>query len=111
MAEDTQLVGYSLYPPASPLRDAEIQDVLDNLTLQVGNISTLVQDFITSHEGDNSTFQQILSRATTVFTNLDQDPTEDNIPDGQYAIIKNSLDGTIKIFANDGGTIKSVALT
>lgn len=38
-------------------------------------------------------------------------PTTDEIPPGEWAIYKDSTGGTLKLYANDGGTIKSVTLT
>lgn len=38
-------------------------------------------------------------------------PTATDIPAGNWAIYKDTSGGTIKLYANDGGTIKSVALT
>lgn len=41
----------------------------------------------------------------------DVDPTTDNIPDGENRVWKNTTSGDLKLFANDGGTLKSVTLT
>jgi hypothetical protein len=38
------------------------------------------------------------------------DPTSTDITDGAFGVWKNSGTGTIKLWANDGGTMKSVAL-
>lgn len=38
-------------------------------------------------------------------------PTTSDIPAGMWAIYKDTSGGTIKLYANDGGTIKSVTLT
>jgi hypothetical protein len=38
-------------------------------------------------------------------------PTVKDIPEGTWIIWKDKTGGTIKLYANDGGTIKSVALT
>lgn len=38
-------------------------------------------------------------------------PTTTDIPQGQWAVYKDTSGGTIKLYANDGGTIKSVTLT
>ena len=37
-------------------------------------------------------------------------PTTSDIPAGNWAIYKDTSGGTIKLYANDGGTIKAVAL-
>lgn len=46
---------------------------------------------------------QIISNAT--------DPTTSDIPSGRYALYKNTVSGDLKLWANDGGTLKSVILT
>jgi len=38
-------------------------------------------------------------------------PTTSDITSGNWAIYKDTSGGTLKLYANDGGTIKSVALT
>lgn len=39
------------------------------------------------------------------------DPTADDIPDGESRIWKNTGSGVLALWSNDGGTLKSVALT
>lgn len=39
------------------------------------------------------------------------DPTATEIPAGQWALYKNTTSGDLKLWANDGGTLKSVLLT
>ncbi len=39
------------------------------------------------------------------------DPTTDDILSGQYKLWKNTTSGTLKLVANDGGTLKSVTLS
>lgn len=39
------------------------------------------------------------------------DPTTANIASGQWALYKNTTSGLVKLWANDGGTLKSVTLT
>lgn len=50
-----------------------------------------------------------LARATTVISKAGV-PTTSDIAAGQWAIYKNTSGGTIALYANDGGVIKSVAL-
>lgn len=50
-----------------------------------------------------------LARATTVISKAGV-PTTSDIAAGQWAIYKDTSGGTIKLYANDGGVIKSVAL-
>jgi hypothetical protein len=39
------------------------------------------------------------------------DPTTTDIPASAWAIYKNTSSGTVKLWVNDGGTLKSVTLT
>jgi len=50
-----------------------------------------------------------LARATTVISKAGV-PTTLDIAAGQWAIYKDTSGGTVALYANDGGTIKSVAL-
>lgn len=52
-----------------------------------------------------------LRRAVQYFYVRSSPPTVDQIPPGQWALFKDTTSGTLKIYANDGGTIKSVTLT
>ena len=45
------------------------------------------------------------------FTASASDPTGANIPSGSCAVYKNTTSGLVKLWANDGGTMKSVTLT
>jgi hypothetical protein len=58
-------------------------------------------------------FKQVqlkLTELTTFFSKAGA-PTATDIPAGTWAIYKDTTGGTLKIYANDGGTIKSVTLT
>lgn len=50
------------------------------------------------------------ARATGVVS-LGADPTALDIPASQWAVYKNTSSGTVKLWANDAGTMKSVLLT
>lgn len=39
------------------------------------------------------------------------DPTGTDIPDGEFRVWKNTTSGVLKLWANDGGALKSVTLT
>jgi hypothetical protein len=39
------------------------------------------------------------------------DPTTSQIPSGKFMVIKNTTSGAVKLWVNDGGTMKSVAMT
>lgn len=41
----------------------------------------------------------------------DHNPTTAEISAGTWRVVKNTSTGTLKLYANDGGTIKSVTLT
>ena len=51
-----------------------------------------------------------LTRATSVISSA-SDPTTATIAASQWAIYKNTTSGTVKLWANDAGTMKSVLLT
>lgn len=50
------------------------------------------------------------TRATS-FISQAADPTTSDIGSGQWALYKNTTSGVLKLWANDGGTLKSVTLT
>ena len=50
-------------------------------------------------------------RAITQYYTKAGVPTAADIPPGFFAIYKDTSGGTLKIYANDGGVIKSVTLT
>lgn len=45
------------------------------------------------------------------FVSQAADPTTAQIPAGRYAMYKNTTNNLLKLWANDGGTLKSVTLT
>ena len=51
------------------------------------------------------------STVTSAFQTLSADPTTTDISAGNQRMVKNSTSGTLKLWANDAGTMKSVALT
>lgn len=53
--------------------------------------------------GQYARVTSVIQRAT--------DPTTTEIGTNQWAIYKNTTSGTVKLWANDGGTMKSVLLT
>ena len=50
------------------------------------------------------------TRATS-FISQTTDPTTTDIPANEWALYKNTTSGVLKLWANDGGTLKSVTLT
>lgn len=50
------------------------------------------------------------TRATS-FISQTTDPTTTDIPVNEWALYKNTTSGLLKLWANDGGTLKSVTLT
>lgn len=50
------------------------------------------------------------TRATS-FLSAAADPTTTDIAAGEWAMYKNTTSGVLKLWANDGGTLKSVTLT
>lgn len=47
----------------------------------------------------------------TSFISQSSDPTTSDIAAGQWALYKNTTSGQLRLWANDGGTLKSVQLT
>lgn len=56
----------------------------------------------------NATFS---GTVTSTFQSLSANPTTVDLSAGQSRLVKNTTSGVLSLFANDGGTIKSVALT
>jgi hypothetical protein len=50
-------------------------------------------------------------RAIVYFTIRSGIPTVSDLPNGTWMVYKDTAGGTLKIYANDNGTIKSVTLT
>jgi len=50
-------------------------------------------------------------KVIATFAEKNGDPDETDIPDGFYGVYKNTSGGAIKLWVNDGGSFKSVALT
>jgi len=48
---------------------------------------------------------------TTTFFTKSSDPTTTDITSGKFAVYKNTTSGLLKLWGNDGGTLKSVTLT
>ena len=46
-----------------------------------------------------------------VFSTQSADPTTSDIPSGRTRMVKNTTSGALKLWANDGGTLKSVTLS
>lgn len=49
--------------------------------------------------------------ALKTFSSAAADPTTADIPAGEWRVQKNTTSGQLRLWANDGGTIKSVLLT
>jgi len=79
-------------------------------SLAVGNHNSLL-----SIQGGSASERYHLTatqhgRATSMLS-LVGDPTATEIPASEWAIYKNTTSGDVKLFVNDGGTLKSVTLT
>lgn len=59
----------------------------------------------------SSTGANFLSPLTSTFQSLSADPSTLDLAAGQCRLIKNTTSGSLRLWANDGGTIKSVTLT
>lgn len=78
--------------------------------LAVGNHNSLlsIQGGISTERYHMTAAQH--GRATGVLS-LSTDPTTAQVAASEWAIYKNTTSGTVKLWANDGGTMKSVLLT
>ena len=79
-------------------------------SLGVGNHNSLL-----SIQGGNTTERYHMTatqhgRATTMLS-LASDPTTSEIGASEWAIYKNTTSGDVRLWVNDGGTLKSVLLT
>ena len=74
------------------------------------NLLTVMQGG-TANEYYHLTSTEYTNLTSKVFKTKAGLPTTTDIPAGQWAIYKDTSGGTLKLYANDGGTIKSVALT
>lgn len=82
---------------------SSIADLQDHNHSSLVNVLGTGSYHISSAEASRLTaFYQINSKAGV--------PTATDIPAGNWAIYKDTSGGTLKLYANDGGTIKSVAL-
>jgi len=59
----------------------------------------------------NRVFDTLKGNANSTVVSSATDPSNTNISAGEWAIYKNTSTGTVKLWTNDGGTMKSVTLT
>jgi hypothetical protein len=57
-----------------------------------------------------SSTEQARVTATVAINSQTTDPTTAQIPAGNWALYKNTTSGALKLWANDGGTMKTVTL-
>ena len=89
--------------------------LVDKAGSSLGDLQTRTHSQLTGIAGSGAyhlsqTEQQRVS-ATVAITSKAGTPTTTDIPSGNWAIYKDTSGGTLKLYANDGGTIKSVTLT
>jgi len=80
----------------------------------VGDLQNKTHNLLTPIQGGTSTERYHLTalqynRATSVISKAG-DPVVADIAAGTWALYKNTSTGALKLWANDGGTMKSVAL-
>ncbi len=58
-------------------------------------------------------FVSLFNQVSTIskITRQGFDPTTSQIAENEWLVVKNTTTGVLKLWANDGGTLKSVALT
>jgi hypothetical protein len=70
--------------------------------------------FVNERSGGMFTFNaavEVASHVTAGFQSLSADPTTLDLTAGQSRLVKNTTSGLLRLWANDGGTMKSVTLT
>ncbi|WP_396160058.1 hypothetical protein [Flavobacterium sp.] len=70
--------------------------------------------FVNERSGGIFTFNaavEVASHVTAGFQSLSADPTTLDLTAGQSRLVKNTTSGLLRLWANDGGTMKSVTLT
>jgi hypothetical protein len=82
---------------------------------EYAGLGTGAHNDLTSIQGGNSTERYHLTQTqhtrATSFISQTGDPTTGQIAAGEWALYKNTTSGLLKLWANDGGSLKSVTLT
>lgn len=81
---------------------------LSDLATRSHNVLQSIQGGVTGEFYHLSSVQH--ARATSILTKAG-DPNTTDIPASQWAIYKNTASGNVRLWVNDGGTMKSVLLT
>lgn len=88
---------------------------VDKAGSSIGDLQAKAHSLLTSVLGTGSYHlsQTEAARVTATMgvTSSSVDPTTTNITAGNWALYKNTTSGLLKLWANDGGTLKSVTLT
>jgi hypothetical protein len=99
----------------SALRKLALNQNSDNATLAevVDTVNTLLETASSgnSNEQNYALLVNFLAHPLLNFITLAIDPVAADLPDGQYAVFKNTGSGAVSLWANDGGILKSVLLT
>ena len=78
----------------------------------LADLQTRTHAMLQSIEGSGTYhLSQTLHDRIAGFISQATNPTTTDIPVGQWALYKNTATNTLKLWANDGGTLKSVTLT
>ena len=82
-----------------------------NITSIASRAHNNLQSFQGGAGGEYYHLTQNQHTKLTSFVSLSADPTASDIAAGTWAVYKNTTSGQVRLWANDGGTLKSVLLT
>ena len=85
---------------------------VDKTGSSLADLAVKLHSSLTGIQGNGSYHLSSTEQARVAgFLTKVSDPVAADIPAGQWAIYKNTTTSAVKLWVNDGGTLKSVALT
>ena len=88
---------------------SSLADLAVKLHSSLTGVSGTGSNHVSSDE--NTTLTELNTRDLLNMQSKAGDPVAADIPAGKWAIYKNTTTSAVKLWVNDGGTLKSVALT
>ena len=90
-------------------------DLVNKAGSSIADLQNKNHNLLTSIQGGTTNEYYHLTSAdygrTTGILSKAGDPTTSDLPSNKFAVYKNTTTGLVKLWANDGGTMKSVLLT
>lgn len=90
---------------------ATVDKAGSNLSDLATRLHSSLQSVLGTGQHHLSATEQARVTITTVVQSSASDPTTGNIPASNWAIYKNTTSGLVKLWVNDGGTLRSVTIT